>query len=465
MSAPVIWIFFPILLGGLLLFLRNQRLITLLAGVACTFLALAAFLLPIDAVLTVREVSIKIAPSFELLGRRLTLENSDRGLLALFYGASAFWFLAASTIKIARRLVPFGLMITGLLMAALAVEPFLYAALLIETAVLLTIPMLSTPGTRPGKGILRFLIYQTLAMPFILFSGWLLSGIEANPGDLSLVARSASLLGLGFALLLAVFPFYAWIPLLAEEAHPYLAGFVLWIFPAISIFFGLGFLDRYAWLRESVVLATILISVGTVMVFVGGFLAFFQRHLGRMLGYAVMAGTGFSLIGLGLGGSYGLNTFLLLFIPRFIGLAVWALALSILGDQALNLTLDGVKGLGRTWSFASISVVLASLSLAGVPILASFPAHQAIWEGLARQSFPSVIWVFAGSLGLTISAIRVLSALFSAPEGTRWTISENWSQRVVLMLGWLVLFLLGIIPSWAASFWARLPALFVHLGN
>lgn len=465
MSAPVVWIIFPIALGGLLALIRNQKLITLIAGVICTLLAVSALLLPIDIPLAIRSLTFRIDPSIEMLGRRLTLANPDRAWLVLLYGASAFWFLAAASMKPARRLIPFGLAITGLLVAALAVEPFLYAALLIEIAVLLTLPLLSPPGRKPGKGVLRFLIYQTLAMPFILFSGWLLTGISANPGDLAMVARAAILLGLGFALLLAVFPFYTWIPLLAEEAHPFVAGFILWIFPTVTMFFGLSFLDQYAWMRDSASLPGMLTTVGVLMVVSGGVLAFFQRHLGRMLGYAVILETGFSLIGLGLGGDYGLNTFMLLFVPRAIGLALWALALSNLQEYAPGLTLDEVKGAGRIWSFSSTTVVLASLSVAGVPLLASFPAHQAIWEGLARQSLPAAAWAFLGSLGLTVSAIRVLASLVSSPEGSTRGARETWSQRIYLLAGCILLFLLGILPSWSASFWSRLPALFEQLGK
>ena len=74
---------------------------------------------------------------------------------------------------------------------------------------------------RPGRGVVRFLIYQTLAMPFILLAGWLLAGVEASPGDLALTAQSAAMLGMGFAFLLAIFPLYNWVPLLIEETSPY----------------------------------------------------------------------------------------------------------------------------------------------------------------------------------------------------------------------------------------------------
>lgn len=465
MSAPVLWIFFPVALGGLLLFFRNQRLLALVSGFACILLAVIAVFLPIDTHLSIRETTFTLLPSFEVLGRRLILSNADRAWLALLYGASAMWFMASSSINIARRLIPMGLVITGLLAAALAVEPFLYAALLIETAVLLSIPMLSPPGRQPGKGILRFLIVQTIAMPFILFSGWLLSGIEANPGDLLLVSRSAAMLGLGFALLLAVFPFYTWIPLLSEEAHPYVAGFILWSFPTVTMFFALSFLERYAWLRDSAMLPSILITVGVVMVVSGGVFALFQRHLGRMLGYAVMLEIGFSLISLGLGTSNRLDIFLLLCIPRVIALTLWALALANLQQHKLSLHLDDLKGVGRIWSFSSAGAVLANMSLVGLPLLASFPPHLAVWEALARQSIPAVLWVFAGTLCLMIAAARVLIALFSAPENSPWGARETWPQRIYILLACLALFLLGIIPSWLASYWDYLPQLFEHLGQ
>jgi hypothetical protein len=82
------------------------------------------------------------------------------------------------------------------MVASIAVEPFLYAALFIEMAILLAIPMLSSIYHPPGKGIVRFLIYQTLAMPFILLAGWLLAGVEASPGDLGLTVQSAAMLGM-----------------------------------------------------------------------------------------------------------------------------------------------------------------------------------------------------------------------------------------------------------------------------
>ncbi|MGZ6347662.1 MAG: hypothetical protein ACXWNC_08885, partial [Anaerolineales bacterium] len=210
MSAPLLWIFLPFILAGILTLLRNQKVITLIACIFMLLLTLAAWLLPLDTILTIGSWSFKLSSSFNILGRRLVLGTADLSLLALIYGSAVVWVAASSVTQSARRLNSLGLAIVALLVAALAVEPFLYAALLIEMAVLLSVPLLITPGKNPGRGLIRFLIFQTLAMPFILFSGWLLAGIDANPGNLGLVQQAAILIALGFTFLLAIFPFHSW---------------------------------------------------------------------------------------------------------------------------------------------------------------------------------------------------------------------------------------------------------------
>ena len=465
MSTPFLWIFLPLIMAGLLMLLRNPKVIALVACIFTLFLTLAAWLLPLDTAMTIGNWSFKLTSSFEILGRHLVLGSADRSILALIYGSAIVWFAVAPAVKTARRLTSLGLAITAVLTAALAVEPYLYAALLIEMAVLLSIPLLSATRQRPGKGLIRFLIFQTLGMPFILFSGWLLAGLEANPGDLELVQQAAILVGMGFSFLLAVFPFYSWIPLLTEESSPYTVGFILWMFPTMTLFFGLGFLDHYTWLRDSPALGSVLTTVGILMIVSGGLLAAFQRHLGRIMGYAVILEMGFSILTLSLEGAVGLNIFFMLFVPRCLNLIVWALALTILKEHGSTLILSDIKGLGRIRPYATSGLVLANLSLAGMPLLAGFPPHQAIWEGLASTSLPVVIWVLIGSLGLFFSAIRVMLALARAPEDAHWESHETGVQRILLSISSLALLLLGLFPQWVLPLWTKLPAIFIHLGQ
>jgi NADH-quinone oxidoreductase subunit N len=465
MNAPFVWILLPLFIAGILLLIRNENVIIVTAGFLTLFLTLAAWLVPLDSALTIGSLTINISSTLQILGRQFTLTSGDRSFLALVYGSAFFWFIPAATLQIVRRIIPLGLALTALLVAAIAVEPFLYAALIIEMAVLLSLPLLSTPGQKPGKGLLRFLIFQTLAVPFILFSGWVLAGIEANPGNVTLVKQAAIFLGFGFAFLLAIFPFYTWIPLLSEEVHPFILGYVLWILPTVTLFFAMGFLEHYSWLRDAAVLGSVLRLAGILMVVSGGILAAFQRHLGRMMGYAIIFETGFSLLALSLVNKTGINIFLLLLVPRALCLAVWSLSLSVLKDPAPGLLLTQVKGIARKWPFGAVCVIFSNLALAGLPLLAMFPIHNAIWEELAKSSLVWALWVFIGSVGLSASAIRVLTAFISSSEGTPWHAFENTAQKVFLSLGLAAMLLLGIFPQWVLPLWSKLPALFSHLGQ
>jgi len=465
MNAPLIWIILPAALAVPALLIDNQRILSILGGSLAVLLALAAFVVPIDQAFQIGNLSLKIAPDVEFLGRRLILNPADGSLLTIFYGLVAMWFFGGEVTDTARRLVPLGFMVTALLVASIAVEPFLYAAILIEIAVLLAIPLLLPPNQAPGPGVMRFLIYQTLGMPFILFAGWLLAGVEASPGDLTLAVQSATILGLGFAFLLALFPLYTWLPMLAEEASPYVLGFLFWVLPTTTIIFGMGFLDRYAWLRTSEQLSQIMTVGGLLMVVTGGLWSAFQRHLGRQMAYAVIAETGFNLLAFSLTPERAAETIFLLIIPRSLALLVWAMSLTQMREHIQPMRFSAVQGLARSYPITAAGLVLAHFSVAGLPLLAGFPVRLALWEGLASQSLIVAFWFLVGILGLLTGATRTLAVLVMAPEEISWEVKESWSSGILIGLGVIGLFVLGIFPQIFRFVLVNLPAMFEHLGQ
>ena len=465
MNAPTLWIIVPAFIAVLLLPMRNQRALSIIGGVVAVLLAIAAQFIPIEEAFRLGALSIKIDSSLAIFRRVLQIKPAEGSLLAIIYGATALWFFGAEASKTATRIVPYGLLITTFMVAAIAVEPFLFAALFIELAVLLSVPMLTQINRPPGRGIIRFLIYQTLAMPFILFSGWLLSGVEASPGDIALATQSASILGLGFAFLLAIFPFYNWIPLLMEEAPPFIVGFLLWIIPTITIIFGAGFLDRYSWLRSSPQLAPTLQFAGLLMIVTGGLWAATQRHLGRIMAYGSIAETGFSILALSLNPRVGIPILFMLIPARALGLAVWSLSLTVIKDHAESMRFSAVRGLLRSLPFASAGLILSALSTGAFPLLAGFPARLALWENLSRVSLAAALWLGIGIIGLLTSSFRTIAVLSMADEYTTWELREDWLQGIMLGLGMIGLLILGLFPQFVQNLMSDLPAMFERLGR
>lgn len=465
MSAPVIWILIPFILGILIFFLLPERYSPLAGGTAATILSLVALIFPIDVALLLGSVSLKISTSVQFFGRSFVLNTADGSLLAVIYGITALWFFGTQASGTIKRFVPLCLMIVALLTASIAVEPFLFAAVLIEIAAMLAIPLLVPPYQKPGKGVIRFLIYQTLAMPFILFSGWMLAGVEASPADLGSTAQAGAMLGMGFAFLLGVFPLYNWIPMLMEESSPYVTGFLLWALPTFTIIFALGFLDQYTWIRNTPQLLSAIQAAGVFMTVSGGFFAAVQRHIGRMMGYAAIAEVGLIIVAMSLKSAELVNITFLLLIPRGLELVVWSLALSIIKRKAYSLRFNELQGLARNYPLTVTALILAHLSMTGFPLLAGFPSRIALWQGLAGQSIPVSLWIFLGLLGLLIASIRTLAVFVMAEERTHWELSESWTQIFMLGLGVIGLFLLGMFPQVLKPFIVNLPSLFDHLGQ
>lgn len=447
MSAPLIWIGLPALAVLLFWSLRERpgRMVVF-STLFCLALALLAWILPIGQRTQIGPLAFTIDPVLSIAGRRLVLNSGDRSFLVFLYLLCAFWFTGSYVATNNRLLVPLGLAVVALLVAALAVEPFLYAALIVEVAVLFSIPLLAPPGTRIGQGVLRFLIFQTLAMPFILLAGWALAGVETNPSNLTLVLLSIVFLGLGFAFWLAVFPFYTWIPLLAEQAEPYVVGFILTLLPTVNLLLALSFLDRFGWLRSTPHVFEGIGLVGALMVVTAGLWAAFQQDLARLLGYAVIVETGFSLLAISLGGPLGKELFSSMFLPRLIGMGLWALSLTLLRREAGSTRFADVTGLAQRMPFATAGLAVAALTLGGLPLLPVFPIHQVLLEELSARSLWLAVWVLAGSGGMLFSTFRALAAL---ARGSRLaqTFAESRMQIVLLIGGIAGLLLIGIFPQ------------------
>jgi NADH-quinone oxidoreductase subunit N len=456
MSAPLLWILLPGLLAILFFVFKKSTKTTALIGcLVALVLAGLAWKMPLSDQISLGPWSFQFASSITVLGRQLDLAENTRPILSLIYLMTAFWFGGAYTARTGPYFISLGLGIVSLLTAALAVKPFLFAAFFIQLAAFMSVPLLSPPGQQVGRGVLRFLTFQTVGTPFILLTGWLITGTEAVPGDTASFLQTIIPLGFGFSFLLAVFPFHTWVSMLAEESHPYVAAFILFLLPGIISLFGLGFFESYAWMRNSPLIFTVLRITGIIMVVTGGGMAAFQTHLGRMLGYAVTVDIGLSLISIGIhqginigttGLSPSLSIFFAFFLTRGLALGVWALALSAIRDRSKGMSFRDVQGVGRTLPLAAAGVVLAHFSMAGYPLMAGFPPRLALFGELGRNFPLLTFWALAGSFGLLIGGLRSLAVMAMGKENEAWKINERGALIFLLGLGIAALFLAGLVP-------------------
>jgi formate hydrogenlyase subunit 3/multisubunit Na+/H+ antiporter MnhD subunit len=346
--------------------------------------------------------------------------------------------------------VPFGLAIAAVLVAAMAVEPGLYAALLVEGAVLLSIPILVSPGQSPNQGVLRYLIFQSIAMALFILGSWALAGAAANPTNTNLVVLTEIFLGLAFALWLAVFPFYTWAPLLAGFTRPYAAGFIFLFFPTTCLLLGLGILGANGWLRSNALLLDVLRLSGGLMVITAGFWAAFQRDLGRLMGYTAIVQIGFSLVSLSLGTRLGNEIFVMVFLPRVVAFGLWALSASVILRNSKSLQFSHIERAAERVPVAAVGLAVSFLSLAGLPLLAEFPIRVVLLQEISVRHPIAALGILLGSLGLLFSGFRLLAVITGGTLGLKQDgglrIGETQSQVALIGFGIAALLIVGILP-------------------
>jgi formate hydrogenlyase subunit 3/multisubunit Na+/H+ antiporter MnhD subunit len=172
-----------------------------------------------------------------------------------------------------------------------------------------------------------------------------------------------------------------------------------------------------------------------------------------------------SLLAFSLSPEKAVDAVFLLIVPRSLALLVWAMSLTQLREQIQPLRFGIVQGFARKHPVTAAGLILAHFSVAGFPLLAGFPIRLALWEGLASQSLGVAFWFLIGILGLLTGATRTLAVLVMAPEGTGWELQEHWRSGIMIGIGVLGLFLLGIFPQIFRPIMANLPAMFEHLGK
>jgi NADH-quinone oxidoreductase subunit N len=451
LRTPILWVLLPLVVGGVTIIFNKKRGVgVLLPSITALGLAALAIFFPEDLRLVLGPLTIRFIENLNILGRQITVSTEILPFIALLFGATGLWTLSTGFNSTPQLMQPISLAMTALLTAALGIQPFLYAALLIQAVVLISIPMLSSGTHAPHRGILRYLSLQTIAMPFILFAGWLLSGVETLPPESTLIGQSVLLLGIGFALLLAIFPFHTWVPMVSEVASPAAISFLLFVMPTTILIFGLNFFNRYPFLRSLENLAVTLRLLGSLMILVGGMWTAFQDNLKRAFGFSSLTETGFSLLALSLIAQDGLYWLLMLMPTRALGFWLWGYTLARIKTHVPSLETRSIQGFARRYPILSIGLIFAQFSIAGMPLLAAFPIKLTILANLRGTEMAFFALSFIGNLGLFLFTLRVMNSFLTPNKeiaSQQWSFTEPAREYLPILVAILFLILMGMLPA------------------
>jgi formate hydrogenlyase subunit 3/multisubunit Na+/H+ antiporter MnhD subunit len=454
MTAPVVWVIFPCIVGIILLFLQKFKTGVLIAGIFVTVnLSLALIFIPIEDTILVGTRTNSLSPLLNISELKFVINNSDRSWLFIMYALTLLFMGGAAPADTQPRFVPLSLLVLAFINAAISFSPSIYGILFFLPVILLCVFILSPPGSDISKGGLRFLIFQIIGIAFVLYSGGMIVNNPDITENLQEMKSVSILLGVGFLFLFAVFPVYTWITKVAEDSHPFTSVYVfLILFGGYALHFS-AIMRNYPWLIDTADVFRNLTLVGMFLVATGGAWSIFQQNLARILGYAVVIEFGYVLMAIGI--QQPLMQFAIL-IPGVISLAVWALGLAVLRSQIQELNFKSIQGLIEQFPYACSGILAANFTLAGMPLLAGFPILILIWSHLARISPSIAIFSLLGSAGLLIGGLRSLAVLMMGSKNVSSQNRENIPQKVFLFIGVISLVILGIFPHWIVMLLTRI---------
>jgi len=454
-AGPLLLLVLPLAVAGIVyILLRWQSMSAWLSVATALLLGIAVVKLPLDQPVQFwggRQIAM--GEAVNILGREMVLEQTDRLEMALLFFSAAGLFFLAWRLASRSLLFPMGLSLLSLLSGALLIRPLIYAALLIEIAVVLSVFALQAEGQPPTRGGLRYLTFSTLALPGLLVTHWLLDRYALTPNETTLLNSAAMLLAISFALLLGAIPFHTWVPALAGGGVPLAGAFVLTVGNGAIWFLLLDFLETYPWLSGSPRFEAITFTVGMAMVVVGGCLAAARRRLGPLIGYAALIDTGAALVALGMSSRLGLILVFLSLLVRPFGLGLMAAGLSGLRARGDDDSFEALRGRGWEAPWSTAALVFGALSAAGLPVSAGFAWRWALYRGLAASHPSFVILLLLSGLGVMVGLWHSLTALLAPPRLTDSATSsgkrasEHWLTAVVVGVALLGCIGLGLFPQ------------------
>ncbi len=460
MLSPLPLIVLPLAAAVLTAVLR--RFGTVSALIAAIFPAIAALI----------AIAYPLDNPLPFLGRNLYLTASDRYALIYLYLCAAATFLGVWRTTARWTYYPVALAALASIAAALGArpvvveviggrpfDPFNYAVLFFAIGAVLTIFPLQ--GGQPGVaiGTLRYLTLMIIAVPVFLAAAWVLDQYSQSPDAVNLAQTATALLMFGLTLWLAVLPFHSWLPGVASESPPLSSAFVLGVVNVAAFFLMLDLVTGIRLLADNQVVYTALRLLGLATALVGGALAFAQRDFGRIMGYAVLADIGVSLVAFGTHTAAGLSAALFVIILRTFGLGLMSMGLALARSEAPDDTFVSLTSLAWRRPWAAVGLIIGAFSLAGVPPLAGFAGRWGALQQAAGSDLGASLAIVLSSIGVVAGILRGLQYVLRPIDDANVRPARESILTIVLIVGALALcIILGLFPDLLSPFIRQMTA-------
>jgi multicomponent Na+:H+ antiporter subunit D len=256
----------------------------------------------------------------------------------------------------------------------------------------------------------------------------------AETPNTQLAHTAFALIVVGVALKAAVYPLHLWLPNAYSYAPSVISIFLsatatkVAIYVLIRCFFTVFSYEYFVatWLPQ------ILLALGAVAIIYGSLRAIAQTGMKKMLAYSSVAQIGYMIMGIGFASKLGLTATMLHLFNHALMKGALFMAAGLFIYRINTATFDNLKGMGREMPWTFFAMVIAALSLIGVPGTVGFVSKwQLLQAALQEQQWTMVVIILVGSLLAVVYVWKLIEVLyFQAPNKLRVKSVESGTDQV-----------------------------------
>jgi multicomponent Na+:H+ antiporter subunit D len=300
----------------------------------------------------------------------------------------------------------------------------------IEIASIAAYTLVALPGGAASLAGFRYVLAGTVGASFYLLGLAYLFALtgtlnladmtvqlaKVGPSPAVLVALAFIVCGLG--LKMALFPLHGWLPDAYASAPFGAAAFIAAVMTKVNAFALLRVLHAVLWpiLPDDLPIGTLIAWLGAAGIIAGSVMALAQTDAKRLLAYSSVSHLGYVALGIGLGTRTALIGAVLHIVAHALAKCCLFLVVGGVAYRGVDRNPDAWGGLGRKMPASMAALVVAALSMIGLPPTAGFFSKWYLLLATLEAGSPTLLVVLlASSLLNAWYFFRLIESAYFAP--------------------------------------------------
>ena len=313
-----------------------------------------------------------------------------------------------------------------------------------------------------NEAALKYFLMGAFATGFLLFGITLIYGqtasfnlmeiahaLASNSGNKEMIYTGIFMIMIAMSFKVSVVPFHFWAPDVYQGSPTVITAFMS---TAVKTAAFAAFLRLFITSFKDVepVWSSTLLIISAATILIGNITAVYQTNFKRMLAYSSISHAGYMLLAI-LSMNNMSSASLLFYTLAYSFSSITSFAVLLLVNKSTgNESIESFNGLARRNPLFATVVIIAMLSLAGIPPTAGFFAKYYIFSAAIQNNLTGLVLIaLAGSLIGVFYYFKIIIALFRDKETPKMELNTGF--KMVLIITSIVTMVLGILPGLVAD--------------